>query len=475
MQVTLSQPNENVHSIQYPLPPIEYHINREGKKMIAHTTIRRSNDTDKVKLPAFLYHKVHTNQPLKISFGHRSVFTHACKSEHGFEMSEPLASQLLFPLDETTVSCQFIDASNELKIGPLIALLTSNDKPFGTMASFIEEMARYCIKNHAIFFVIPLPIQTDEQTDTLHGYLFSKNRWIKKTMPYPDVVYNRIASRNQEKSERAANVFARLKKQSIPIFNERFLNKWEVYNAFMREPVLRPHLPDTKLYRKASDLDTMLQQHPIVFAKPIHGSLGQKILKITQRDGKYRLQFSNAVNLQTKEYTLLALLRTAIPIIKSEPYILQQGIPALTYHGRCTDFRALCNKDKTGKWKVTSLVARCSPFGQIVSNLAMGGTLHHPEQILASRFSEREIKTNLKFCQELALHCAFTIEQHFHGLFGELGIDLVIDEDGKMWIIEVNTKPSKMNIGNDSTTIRPSTKALVQYAKFLAKRLEEYT
>src|SRR5690606_40390188 len=91
----------------------------------------------------------------------------------------------------------------------------------------------YCIKNHAIFFVIPLPIQTDEQTDTLHGYLFSKNRWIKKTMPYPDVVYNRIASRNHEKSERAANVFARLKKQSIPIFNERFLNKWEVYNAFI--------------------------------------------------------------------------------------------------------------------------------------------------------------------------------------------------------------------------------------------------
>ena len=98
----------------------------------------------------------------------------------------------------------------------------------------------------------------------------------------------------------------------------------------------------------------------------------------------------------------------------------------------------------------------------------MGGTLHHPKQILESRFSEHEIKTHLTFCQELALHSAYTIERHFHGIYGELGVDLVIDECGKSWIIEVNTKPSKTNERNAFNATRPSTKALVQYAKFLA-------
>lgn len=436
--------------------------------MIAHVAIQQSNETDGVKIPPFLYQKIPTDQPLKISFGNRNVYANVHPGKQVLEINESLASQLCFPLEKTTVSFRYNDAENELKIGPVIALLTSNDKPFGSMASFMEEMAHYCKKKHAIFYVLPLHLQQNEQSDIFFGYLFNNHRWIEKEMPFPDVVYNRIASRKQEKSETAANVFSRLQKQGIPLFNKRFLNKWEVHNALKQEPVLVPHLPKTMLYRKASDLDTMLQQHPVIYAKPIHGSLGRKILKITHHDGKYRLQYSNATNLQTNEYTLLGLLRTTIPLMKTEPYLLQQGIPVFTYHGRHTDFRVLCNKDITGKWKVSSLVARCSPFGQIVSNLAMGGTLHHPHQILASRFTERETKSLLKFCHELAVHGAYTIERHFHGIYGELGIDLVIDEDGKPWIIEVNTKPSKRNEENVATLTRPSTKALVQYAKFLA-------
>lgn len=437
--------------------------------MIAHITIRQTdNPDDQVMLPHFLFHQMRKDEPLTISFGNRTVYADAKKGNQVFEISKPLASQLLFPLEETSISYQYDEARNELKLGPIIALVTSHDKPFGAMASFIEEMAHYCQKNSVIFYVLPLSLQTGEQTDTFCGYLFSDHRWIKKEMPFPDVAYNRIASRKSEKSELSTRVFARLKQHHIPVFNERFLNKWEVYNACMQDPVLAPHLPATILYRKASDLDTMLQQHSTIFAKPIHGSLGQKIVKITHHNGKFRLQFSNAATSQMKEYTLLGLLRTVIPIIKKEPYILQQGIPALTYHSRHTDFRVLCNKDGTGKWKMTSLVARCSSFGQIVSNLAMGGTLHHPKQILESRFSEHEIKTHLTFCQELALHSAYTIERHFHGIYGELGVDLVIDECGKFWIIEVNTKPSKTNERNAFNATRPSTKALVQYAKFLA-------
>ena len=436
--------------------------------MIAHITIQQSNETAEIKVPPFLYQKIQVSQPLKIRFGSRAIYANARQGEQVLEIHESLASQLFFPWKKTTVSFRYNVAENELKIGPVIALLTSNGKPFGRMASFMEELAHCCKKNHAIFYVLPLHSQQDESLDSFYGYLFNNNRWEEMKMPFPDVVYNRIASRKQEKSKTAANLFSRLKKQGIPIFNERFLNKWEVYNALKQELELYPHLPNTTLYRKASDLDTMLQQHPIIYAKPIDGSLGRKILKITHHDGKYQLQYSNAIHMQTNEYTLLELLRTAIPLLKTEPYLLQQGIPVLTYHGRLTDFRALCNKDNTGKWKVSSLVARCSPSGQIVSNLAMGGTLHHPNQILASRLTEQETKSCLKFCNELAVCCAHAIERHFQGIYGELGIDLVIDENGKPWIIEVNTKPSKSNKEHVANAIRPSTKALVQFAKFLA-------
>lgn len=467
MQVTLSQHNQNVHSIQYPLMPNEYHLNQEGKTMLTHIAIQQWKEVDEIVLPQFLYDKVHGDQPLRITFGNRTVCANIRKGNQFLEMSQTLASQLLFPLEEATVSCQYNETKNELKIGPIIALLVSQDQPFGSMAAFIQEMARYCKKSHVIFYVMPLHLQHAEQIDMFNGYLYINNRWVKKELPLPDVIHNRIASRKLEKSETTTHLFAFLQKQRIPIFNERFLNKWEVFNAFKEETVLIPHLPNTTLYRKASDLDTMLQKHPVIYVKPINGSLGQKIMRITQNNGKFTLQFSHAVNIQANEYTLLALLRTVIPIVKKEPYIIQQGIPSLMYHDRHTDFRVLCNKDKTGKWQVSSIVARCSPHGQIVSNLAKGGTLHRPEQILNLRYNKRETEACLKFCNELALHCAHTIERHFHGIYGELGIDLIVDENGKPWIIEANTKPSKTDETNMTETIRPSTKALIQFAKFL--------
>ncbi|UUZ93293.1 YheC/YheD family protein [Paenibacillus sp. P25] len=63
------------------------------------------------------------------------------------------------------------------------------------------------------------------------------------------------------------------------------------------------------------------------------------------------------------------------------------------------------------------------------------------------------------------------IETQVPGHFAELGIDLALDTRGRVWLLEVNSKPSK----DDNTPLqagkkmRPSVKRLVQYARFAAK------
>ncbi len=70
-----------------------------------------------------------------------------------------------------------------------------------------------------------------------------------------------------------------------------------------------------------------------------------------------------------------------------------------------------------------------------------------------------------------ALEIASGIEKYVDGHFAELGVDLAIDRSGRIWLLEVNSKPSKDD--NSSTSggekIRPSVNKTVTYARYLAK------
>jgi hypothetical protein len=67
----------------------------------------------------------------------------------------------------------------------------------------------------------------------------------------------------------------------------------------------------------------------------------------------------------------------------------------------------------------------------------------------------------------LAIETAETICSSSAGITGELGIDIGVDPKGELWIIEVNSKPSK-NFEDGGGKIRPSAKALIQFCTSLA-------
>jgi hypothetical protein len=68
------------------------------------------------------------------------------------------------------------------------------------------------------------------------------------------------------------------------------------------------------------------------------------------------------------------------------------------------------------------------------------------------------------------LKIAKGIETQIPGHFAELGIDLAADAFGKVWLLEVNSKPSKEDTTPwNENKIRPSVTKVVRYAQFLAK------
>jgi hypothetical protein len=60
------------------------------------------------------------------------------------------------------------------------------------------------------------------------------------------------------------------------------------------------------------------------------------------------------------------------------------------------------------------------------------------------------------------------IEKEF-GPFGEIGIDIAVDKTGKVWLLEANSKPTKLPEQRieDTAGISPQFLLILEYAKHL--------
>jgi hypothetical protein len=387
------------------------------------------------------------------------------------QLSKSSFLQMNLPVQTYQFAAYFNESTEILYLAPLIGLLTEiNDEDptlpnFKSVHSFCEELEHVTQKLGGFFFVFPLqPISSDNIT----GYFFQEDKWNKCKLPIPDVIYNRIHSRRLE----ASPVFQQFRKQlqmdQIPMFNNRFLSKWEVYDVLMTEDHLQPYIPISKLYTK-KNLEEMVSNHSLLFLKPIHGSQGRNIIRIEQKELFFQLEFSY---FKEKQNTLIVhnvedLHRTLAPYMRTSTYLIQQGIPFIHHQNRHMDFRVLCHKNHQDAWIVTSVVARLSADKQFVSNIARGGETMKPLKALSLYFDTKTSKQQYLFLQELALEFATTISLNSEGLTGELGIDIGIDLNGNPWIIEANSKPSK-NFEEQEIKIRPSAKAIISYCQQLA-------
>jgi glutathione synthase/RimK-type ligase-like ATP-grasp enzyme len=377
---------------------------------------------------------------------------------------------------ENPVAVSYQSENDELSLGPVIALLTEikeeKEFSFGSLQDFAVELAMWCEKNGILFYVSTLG---DFNLENMKGYIWHQHKWKKTNVPVPSVVYNRIHSRKLEASSDFIAFKQLLLEQNIPIFNDQFLNKWEVHEALNLHEYLIPYLPESHLLTSKEILEECIEKWGCAFLKPIHGSQGKKIIRITKHCDHYYVDYStDRQDHETNFSSFQELFHSLKNKFRQRAYLVQQCLPIISYKNRIVDFRFLCHKTNNHDWKVTSAVARLSPNHSIVSNIAQGGQLIPVTDVLKEYFDPKSIFHIKKLLKELTLEVARVISSSSQGLYGELGIDLAIDSNGKPWIIEVNTKPSKnLDPLRENMKIRPSAKAVLEYSLLLASRRED--
>ncbi|WP_372814206.1 YheC/YheD family protein [Paenibacillus sp.] len=422
--------------------------------------------------------KIPLHQPLQLRYGgSREDVKVIPVSKAGMLLIGAALAARLGLASGNQLCLQYKASSRTLQLGPLIGVMMSRvnagvpDKPFGANTAFCRELTDACKQYGAsVFFITPDDMQG--AIDTVRGWHYT-NRWETATFPLPHVLYNRLTSRKLENRATVQQFVEHARSQQGTVFfNTTYLNKTEVFDALGKESGLQMYLPESYLLKTFLQLKSMCAKHATVFLKPITGSLGKGIIRIRkQPDGAYICHFTNLSGTRKQSFTSLSSLYAAISgKMKTQRYQIQQGLQLLTVGGRPVDFRALVQRGKTGQWRITSIVARIAGNHHFVSNLARGGTLSSVKEALARSDSAAAVDGYAKL-RRAALHIAKGIETQVEGHFAELGVDLALDTNGRVWLIEVNSKPSKEDntpLSSDPK-IRPSVKLLVQYARSAAK------
>lgn len=345
--------------------------------------------------------------------------------------------------------------NNIIRTGPVVGILIAGKEksgapPVARRARIYGGLSQVAAQKD-IFVYLFYADDVDWEHQLVKGFIYEsrankKSSWIKANFMLPDLVYNRISYRYKEDTYVVQEFMNKAAQADIHVFNSRFLNKWEVHQSLAADSQTREFVIETKCYSKET-LKDFLGKYQEFFIKPVASSVGKGIIKVISTQPKrieyYRLGKSSHWQICYSAQELYDRLSIA----EGESYILQKGIKLASINQRIFDIRAQVQKDGQGIWQFTGAAVRVAAAGKFVTHVPNGGSKRDYHLTIKEVFgSSGPVKEKLDI--QLKTICR-KVPQALEGSLGinlaVLSIDIGIDQDGHMWIIEVNSKPASFD------------------------------
>jgi len=300
--------------------------------------------------------------------------------------------------------------------------------------------------------------------------------WKPLNLPIPDVIYDRIPTRSMESRPEVLEAKSWLMMQlGLPFFNTMFLDKWQTHVALQSVPEVAGYLPPTRFVESPEDIREFIDIYRSVFLKPSAGSLGRRIINIRLGEEnryyfRYRSRDRETIEGQAEDFTSLS--DTLKQIMGKKAYIIQKDLELAKFEDRPFDIRVLAQKDRWGNWRRTKIYVREAATGSFLSNLSDGAQPKSISTVLRDVF-QNDFQAQEGLGEEIRQAVRIippALETGTGMTWAELGIDLGIDDRGKVWLIEVNSKPFRTLVSktNAFRAIEKSLMRPLEFAKFLA-------
>ncbi|WP_410511997.1 YheC/YheD family protein [Paenibacillus sp. BR2-3] len=356
---------------------------------------------------------------------------------------------------------------------PVIAILTTSDRErkfCGNRSNFRDIIRTGKELGYLVYVVTVRDLKLESRI--VNGYVPAPvgKLWHRIPLPLPQIIYNRIPTREEEEKGPVARKIAQcLEHQDIVLYNPYFFNKWSLFEWLKGSRATSRHVPHTKRLRSSRTLASMLKNHDSLYLKPENGKAGKGIMRLNYRGDAvlpYRLQIQGLKKNLTYKAASLDRLWTRIEKEKGDDlYIVQQAIELATHRGRPFDLRVLLQKNGRGGWGVTGIGARLAGVRSITTHVPRGGSIEEPRNMLEGTFGSEKTAAILRSVPTTALLVARQIERASEYALGEMSMDLGVDKNGGLWFFEANSRPMKF----DEPAIRKlSLERIFQYSQHLA-------
>lgn len=375
------------------------------------------------------------------------------------QLSQPLRDSLSLPKEWNP---KIFQKNGILALGPIMGILAPN--PLGLQETYFNLLCRLGKeKRMLVYYFDPANINWDKKV--IHGIsIYGEGEF-----PFPDVIYDRLfLSYNTNKQE-----LDQMRLKFIHVYNIQFINsptlfeltgnKWETHTLLSED--LKENLPETRLLEHPSEVIEMLNVYGELFLKPINGAAGEGIIHILRTTSGMVWFYSNGKEIQHKgeEKKLTKFINSRM---KRNTFIMQEGISRKKLNDFNVEIRIYMQKNGRNQWMRTGMVSRLTKSGVVTENTEVNMKITN---VLNNLYPDSNEKKNIR--NQLGLlskNVIESVEEHV-GDFGEIAIDVCIDQYNNLKIIEINAKPD--NLFATIKAFKRRTLAgnrLLNYASYLA-------
>ncbi|MDP4162531.1 MAG: YheC/YheD family protein [Bacillota bacterium] len=313
--------------------------------------------------------------------------------------------------------------------GPLIGIMAGrkkNNSPAGNIRLFIKIQEELLKRNGISFIFAP----DDVRKHSIEGLIYDpvKGGWFNVTVPYPDIVYNRIPYRRSEAAGDFRHIFERFNEKKIPFFNPFFIDKYELYLLLNEHPILKNFLPATIPVNDKERVHRFFNDYKKVYLKTTQSSRGKGIFQLAAEGDRLNLYQGKFVesfeNFEQFWDSWGERFQSTISLV-------QEAILPQTYDGKRFDFRILAHAD-FDTYMVTGIGVRQSIDQEITTHVPNGGKVIPYEKI---QTPEHDL-----FVKSIVENAGSWLTARW-GFFGEFSIDAGISQSGHYYLYEINSKP----------------------------------
>ncbi|RFU60467.1 YheC/YheD family endospore coat-associated protein [Peribacillus glennii] len=353
----------------------------------------------------------------------------------------------------------------------ILATPKQSNPPFSREA-FYRFLSKEGMKTGLpVYVFLPEGVDIQKKTVTGYRYLPQQGSWELKKFPLPSIVYDCLWGRRKYRTQ-----LKWLKAQANVTFLNHFLrNKITTYKSLVQDEVLASFLPPTKQVTSMNVIKEMLQVHGEVVIKPIQSTSGKGVMKITSNQTTHQAEGRDLKNnIFRKRFENKEALLKWIGNLPRVKRLVQPYLDLSSPEGSPFDIRVLVQKDSKGEWVETGRALRSGTTSGLTSNLCGGGRATTVAPFLESMFNEEQRMEIERQISAIGEKLPSYIESK-HGRMVELGLDIGVDRKGKVWIIEVNSRPGRNSFKRieNGTKYKTALSSPIKYAHYLLEKKQK--